>query len=69
MKLDQGHQPDTEKGTAITLREYGRAHSGGGDEVRGLYGGLLFGIGEEPDATCRALHGWRTLADPVKPAA
>jgi len=35
-------------------------------EVRGLYGGLLFGIGEEPDATCRALHGWRTLAE--KPA-
>jgi len=36
-------------------------------EVRGFYGGLLFGIGEEPDATCRALHdGWQTLAE--KPA-
>jgi hypothetical protein len=36
-------------------------------EVRGLYGGLLFGIDEEPDATCRALHdGWQTLGE--KPA-
>jgi hypothetical protein len=60
MKLDQGHEPETEKGHGHHAE---RIRTG---RLRWRWWRFV-GIGEEPDATCRALHdGWQTLAK--KPA-